>query len=288
MRLLIVVVGLLVLLAPARTRADAQVAEWIGEYAMFHDGHRGTLRIADSKADCATTPWCHLVVTYTGPDGRRHGARIRQIDQRFQHLALDIAFPGNTQRFDAYIMSWDKTRMAGTTVWNGRTFGFYAVKNSRPVGGTPIRKRPELTTPVGTRTPAPPQVLDASGDSSAVQGTPTVTVAADGSIETTFPDGSKRISRAGQCGWTVVLPDGQKNTISCNQVQPATPPVPEGASAEWLTAHGESLLDIARTLLGGNASTLDNYLNTAEAGEPGIYDRVRLRTDLIAKLTAPL
>ena len=147
MRLLVLVVGLLVVLAPARTRADAQIAEWIGDYAMIHDGHRGTLRIADSKADCATTPWCHLVVAYTGPDGRRHGARIRQIDQRFQHMALDIAFPGNMQRFDAYIMSWDKARIAGTTVWGGRTFGFYAIKNSRPAIARPVPERPELATP---------------------------------------------------------------------------------------------------------------------------------------------
>lgn len=287
MRLLAVVVGLLVLLAPARTRADAQVAEWIGEYAMIHDGHRGTLRIADSKADCATTAWCHLVATYTGPDGRRHGARIRQIDQRFQHMALDIAFPGNLQRFDAYIMSWDKARMAGTTVWGGRTFGFYAIKNSRPATGRPIRERPELTTPGRTQAPTQPIVLDPADNPPAAQGAEVI-VAADGSIETTLPDGSKRISRPGVCGWTVVFPDGRKSTISCNQVQPATPPIPDGASAEWLTAHGESLLEIARTLLGGNASTLDNYLNTAESGEPGIYDRIRLRTDLIAKLTAPL
>ena len=288
MRLLVLVVGLLVVLAPARTRADAQIAEWIGDYAMIHDGHRGTLRIADSKADCATTPWCHLVVTYTGPDGRRHGARIRQIDQRFQHMALDIAFPGNMQRFDAYIMSWDKARIAGTTVWGGRTFGFYAIKNSRPAIARPVPERPELATPGRGRTPTGPVVLDPADTPPATQGNAEIVVAADGSIETTLPDGSKRISRPGVCGWTVVFPDGRKNTISCNQVQPATPPIPEGASAEWLTAHGESLLEIARTLLGDNASTLDNYLSTAESGQPGIYDRIRLRTDLIAKLTAPL
>jgi hypothetical protein len=280
MRLLAVVVGLLVLLAPARTRADAQIAEWIGEYAMIHDGHRGTLRIADSKADCATTPWCHLVVSYTGPDGRRLGARIRQIDQRFQHMALDIAFPGNMQRFDAYIMSWDKTRMAGTTVWGGRTFGFYATKSDRPVAVRPVRERPELATPPTDTQPADQPLASTPAEAP--------TIAADGSIETPLPDGSKRITRPGVCGWTIVFPDGKRSVVSCNQVQPATPPVPSGASADWLTAHSESLLEIARALLGDNASTVNNYLQTAESGQPGVYDRIRLRTDLIAKLTAPM
>jgi len=36
---------LIVLLAiPTCARADAQIGEWIGEYAMKHDGFEGTLR----------------------------------------------------------------------------------------------------------------------------------------------------------------------------------------------------------------------------------------------------
>ncbi len=288
MRYLAGAVGLLVVFAPSHIRADAQVAEWIGQYAMIHDGHRGTLRIVDSKADCATTPWCHLVVTYTGADGKRLGARIRQIDQRFQHMALDIAFPGNQQRFDAYLMSWDKTKIAGTTVWGGRTFGFYAIK-SAPVAAMAVRPRPDPAgrRPADTLPAAPPGGVELAGSpDTAAAATPVI--AADGSIETALPDGRTRITRPGVCGFTIVSPDGEKSIVSCSQVQAATPPVPSGASAEWLATHGESLLEIARSLLGENASTVDNYLKTAESADTGVYDRIRLRTDLIAKLTAPM
>ncbi len=288
MRHLALVVGLAVFLAPARIGADAQIAEWIGDYAMIHDGHQGTLRIADSKADCATSPWCHLVVAYTGTDGARHPARILRIDQAFQHMILEIGFPGNRQRFDAYLFSWDKSRMAGTTVWGRRTFGFYAVKRGA-VDVRTIRDRRGVidARPDRPGVDQPPDSRDTTSQPPASSTPATLTITADGAIETAMPDGSKRLTRPGVCGWTMVFPDGRRSTVSCNQVQPATPPVPDGASATWLDAHGTSLLDIARALLGGNAASIDNYLNTAESGQPGIYDRIRLRTDLIAKLTQP-
>lgn len=289
MRHLALVVGLVVLLAPARIGADAQITEWIGDYAMVHDGHQGTLRIADSKRDCGSSPWCHLVVSYIGADGVRRPARILRIDQAFQHMTLEIAFPGNRQRFDAYLFSWDKSRMAGTTVWGGRTFGFYAVKRAAAVDVKAIRGRRGAAGASPEVTVVDPQAPVQPGPSPSPAAPPAVvTITADGAIETTLPDGSKRLTRPGVCGWTMVFPDGKRSTVSCNQVQPATPPIPDGASAAWLDAHGASLLDIARGLLGGNAASIDNYLNTAEADQPGIYDRIRLRTDLIAKLTAPM
>ena len=48
--------------------------------------------------------------------------------------------------------------------------------------------------------------------------------------------------------------------------------------AAWLAHHDGAL----------SADEQPKYLNTAESGQPGVYDRIRLRTDLIAKLTAPL
>ena len=48
-------------------RPDAEVHEWIGRYNMNHDGFVGTLSIEDSKRDCATSRWCHLVLKYTVP-----------------------------------------------------------------------------------------------------------------------------------------------------------------------------------------------------------------------------
>jgi hypothetical protein len=122
---------LFVLLAvPTFARADAQIAEWFGEYAMNHDGFQGTLRIQDSTRDCAAPAWCHLLASYVDKDGVRRLVTIRMMDQAWQHMVFYIAFPGNQQRFDGYLMSWDKSRIAGTTVWEGRTFGFFAVKRA--------------------------------------------------------------------------------------------------------------------------------------------------------------
>jgi hypothetical protein len=115
-------------LFPVTVRPDAEVHEWIGRYNMNHDGFVGTLSIEDSKQDCATSRWCHLVLKYTDSQGKTLAGRIATIDQKFQHMVFYIGFPNNTQKFDAYLFSWDKKKMAGTTYWGGRTFGFFAIK----------------------------------------------------------------------------------------------------------------------------------------------------------------
>ena len=117
------------LLLPASPRADAKKHEWFGEWAMSHDGNPATLRIAELKADCNTTPWCDMSISYVNQKGVRHAGRIERIDGKGQHMLFTINFPGNAQKFDAYIFSWDKRKLAGTTVWSGRTFGFYATKH---------------------------------------------------------------------------------------------------------------------------------------------------------------
>jgi hypothetical protein len=43
-------------------------------------------------------------------------------------MVFYIDFPDNRQKFDAYLFSWDKSKMAGTTYWGGRPFGFFATK----------------------------------------------------------------------------------------------------------------------------------------------------------------
>jgi hypothetical protein len=68
----------------------------------------------------------------------------------------------------------------------------------------------------------------------------------------------------------------------------ATPPFPDPVSAKWLEAHNNALLDIVRGLLGNDQASLDNYLRNNESSTMAIYDRIRLRADLISKLTSPL
>lgn len=115
-------------LFPVTVRPDAEVHEWIGRYSMNHDGFVGTLFIGDSKQDCATSPWCSLVLKYTDLRGKTFTGRIATIDQKFQHMVFYLNFPNNTQKFDAYLFSWDKKKMAGTAYWQGQTFGFFAIK----------------------------------------------------------------------------------------------------------------------------------------------------------------
>jgi len=108
--------------------ADAAKSDWIGEWSMNHDGFVGSLRIAGTKADCASPAWCDMAISYADRKGVRHAGRIGKIDEEGQHMLFFIDFPGNRQQFDAYIFSWDKRKLAGTTLWGGRTFGFFATK----------------------------------------------------------------------------------------------------------------------------------------------------------------
>jgi hypothetical protein len=116
------------LLFPANLLADAEKRDWFGDWSMNHDGFAGTLRIAETKADCASSAWCDMAISYVDNKGVRQAGRIERIDQQGQHMVFYINFPGNRQKFDAYIFSWDKQKLAGTTYWGGRTFGFYATR----------------------------------------------------------------------------------------------------------------------------------------------------------------
>lgn len=117
------------LLAPVHAFADASKADWFGTYTMNHDGWRGTLTITDTPADCAAPLWCDMALRYRGSDGQNRKGYIERIDDNGQHMVFFIKFPDNTQRFDAYIFSWDKKKMAGITYWGGRRFGFFATRN---------------------------------------------------------------------------------------------------------------------------------------------------------------
>jgi hypothetical protein len=271
---------LFVLLAvPTFARADAQIAEWFGEYAMNHDGFQGTLRIQDSTRDCAAPAWCHLLASYVDKDGVRRLVTIRMMDQAWQHMVFYIAFPGNQQRFDGYLMSWDKSRIAGTTVWEGRTFGFFAVK--RASATPPI----DLGPLARGRVARPPVVADSTGNGSGSPAPGKKGITANGEVETVLPDGTRRISKPGQCGSTTIFPNGTMSTSQCSQVPMATPPFPDPVSAKWLDAHSSSLLDIIRSLLGNDQTSIDNYMRNNEPPSMGIYDRIRMRANLIAMLS---
>jgi hypothetical protein len=304
-----IVVGFVLVGLARAARADATLAEWVGTYDMNHDGMTGQLKIGQTKADCASPAWCALSLSYVDANGATLAGTIVTVDQAFQHMRFAIAFPGNRQLFDAYLMSWDKTRMAGTTTWQGRTFGFYAVKRSvastpaigalrgattaiagtrgaTAVAGRGSVIRPEVVTPVpGLATPGTATTMPAGSSGATPSGRHRIN--ANGEVETPMSDGSTLLTVPGQCGGGIILPDGTRKPAECMrmEVQISTPPVPDDATNQWLTAHDDDLLTVVKTLLGGDETSVDNYLHVHEPPGTSIYDQIRLRTELIRLLT---
>ena len=118
----------LLLLLPAKSFADATKEDWYGSWSMNHDGFAGTLTITDTKVDCGGPLWCDMAISYRDNRGTTRTGRIERIDNNGQHMIFYLNFPGSRQKFDAFIFSWDKGKLAGTTYWGRRTFGFYATK----------------------------------------------------------------------------------------------------------------------------------------------------------------
>ena len=68
------------------------------------------------------------MLKYKDAKGKSVTGKIDKIDQKFQHMTFYLDFPNNTQKFDVYLFSWDKKKMAGITYWGGKTFGLFAIK----------------------------------------------------------------------------------------------------------------------------------------------------------------
>jgi hypothetical protein len=85
----------------------------------------------------------------------------------------------------------------------------------------------------------------------------------------------------------MVFPDGRGTAVSCAQVPRANPPLPDETTGQWLNGHADSLLDLARALLGNDETSIDNYLRNHETSDQSVYDRIRLRMSLLSDLTGP-
>ncbi|MED0962353.1 hypothetical protein [Bacillus paramycoides] len=91
--------------------------EWEGTWQMNHDGWIGKLKIFPSK-----------ILTYTDQNGFVRPGAIDGWGDTGQFMRFFIEFPPHGQTFDAYMFSWDKTKIAGLTYLNEKTYGFYANK----------------------------------------------------------------------------------------------------------------------------------------------------------------
>jgi len=283
---------LLLLVLPLLLHADASRQDWLGEFAMNHDGHLGTLRIMASKRKCPTSSCPGLDVQYIDDHGTAYSGSVNALDDSGQHMSFTIGFPGNSQVFNVYIFSFDKTKLAGTTVLGGRTFGVLATKSGGP---SPMLLGEAAKYPTKNMNPKAQVVGKGAGViappySGTPAGTPTRVLSTDGSLELHYPDGTVMSKHLRGCGWNVRYPDGRFVPAEClyAQVIPVIPPPPPSGSKEevWLKGQDDELLSILQELLGGaNSKNFQNYIQNYEnPAEPVVYKRVYLRTQAISQL----
>jgi hypothetical protein len=206
-------------------------------------------------------------------------------------MRFTIEFPGNPQVFDVYIFSFDKNKMAGTTVWGGRTFGVLALKTASRLVVAGLASPVHRTgAAVGAEYVGPRR--RGTGSSAEPSGSPTRVLLPDGTIEMRYPDGTVKSKKFGNCGWNTRYPDGHTVPSMCaySQTIPVVPPPPPSGSKEekWLLAQDDNLLAILQTVLGGASSAdYQNYLQNYEnPPESVLYKQIYYRTRAIEELTS--
>jgi hypothetical protein len=235
-------------LVPEMATANARIEDWIGRFRMNHDGWLGHLAIAQSQTNCLQPAWCRLQARYIDDKGAVRAVRIVLLDSANQHMVFDIAFPGNSQRFNGYLFSFDRNRIAGTTVWYGRMFGFLAEREAATTGGTKGRR-----------------------------------MLPDGTIEIDLGDGTRRrVSPSGAISF--VDAQGRVTQTAAIEVPLLAPPEPPPGSdgEKWLNAHADSLLNLIVALVPSDPTARTVYLQNEPPA--AIYERIKRRTKVANQL----
>jgi hypothetical protein len=278
------------LLGLAQPAAALGLRDWLGTYAMNHDGWQGTLTVSESKADCVAPKWCALALRYVDAQGNARRARIESMDDRLQQMTFSIAFPEHRQRFDAFLFSHDPGKMAGVTVWQGKRFGFFAQRKPAVVE---LQRAPR--TPLELRALEPGRageltIRDGGGQPGAagLAADPVVSrrVLPSGEVERRYASGM--IERISSGKIVKIMPDGTQQVLMMQQVIPVAPPPPPPGSPEheWLGGHAQRLLDMIVALAVGDPAARENYLAT-EGDARNVYERIAKRTQTIEYLTRP-
>ena len=237
--------------------------EWFGQWNMNHDGFAGTLTISGTRVDCATTRWCDMSLSYVNSRGERLSGSIGMIDVNWQHMVFFINFPGNRQKFDAYLFSWDKQNLAGTTYWNNQTFGFYAQKKANTIQLV----KPNITT-LATDKPATTTQEDKPISKKILKGD---------TIEIRYSSGKIRWQFPG--GFAIRLPDGTINRASYIQTPEYVPPsaVSDQNVIKWLSSVQTALLDMIKEELLNDQVSIDNILAKERQNQFNTYQIINNR-----------
>ncbi len=130
---------------PDFTPGAVSIDDFLGTYAMNHDGWNGTLELREVTGPRLAGS-ANLTGTYTGSDGRSHAVRgfVRGPSQSMPtdwgpdhkiEFYVDFADTSPTtddQKFEGYLFTQTKDGMAGLTWWNATPFGFYGEKRIPP------------------------------------------------------------------------------------------------------------------------------------------------------------
>jgi len=237
--------------------------EWFGQWNMNHDGFAGTLTISGTKADCATTRWCDMSLSYVNSRGERLSGSIEMIDVNWQHMVFFINFPGNRQKFDAYLFSWDKQKLAGTTYWSNQTFGFYAQKKANT-----IQPANANITTLATDKPASTTQEDKPISKKILKGD---------TIEIRYSSGKIRWQFPG--GYAIRLPDGTINRASYIQTPEYVPPsaISDQNVIKWLSSVQTALLDMIKEELLNDQVSIDNILAKERQNQFNSYQIINNR-----------
>jgi hypothetical protein len=113
---------------------------------------------------------------------------------------------------------------------------------------------------------------------------PKRSVRPDGTVVLKYPDG-RMIERFPRCGYRETFPDGTAHEMQCSTGAPvAAPPRPPADDEEpWLSDHAGRLLEMIRTLVGGDQDAVDEYLRY-EGANATVYDQITKRRFAIARM----
>ena len=145
-----------------------------GTYDMVHDNWEGTLTLAAAEGDPVEGVG-NVGGTYTGTDGVTHAVQgfVRAFNYPLvpswgpdHQIVFYIDFPdtlttSDDQRFAGYLFTHGGEGIAGSTLWNGTPFGFYAVKQS--AGGAPALASFPVSDPIAKADFTGAWVVEADG-----------------------------------------------------------------------------------------------------------------------------